>query len=155
MVAVRTPDRILAARCGKGAQGCGSAHGYLVFAPNYRGSNDLGNAYERAIFNDASAGPGRDIMAGIAAVERLGIVDTSRVAVSGWSYGGQLTSWMESHYHIWKAAVAGAAVNDLVVDYAIADDIDADSIAFTGGSPYKANWLARWRAASRADRRVL
>lgn len=125
-----------------------AARGYLVFAPNYRGSNDLGNAYEHAIYNDASTGPGRDIMAGIKAVEALGIVDTSRIAVSGWSYGGQLTSWMEGHYHIWKAAVAGAAVNDLVVDYAIADDIDADAISFAGGSPYKGNWLSVWRDQS-------
>ncbi len=125
-----------------------ASHGYLVFAPNYRGSNDLGNAYEHAIFNDASIGPGEDIMAGIKAVERLGIVDSKRIAVSGWSYGGQLTSWMESHYHIWKAAVAGAAVNDLVVDYAIADDIDADAVSFAGGSPYVGNYLAAWRRHS-------
>ncbi len=125
-----------------------AARGYLVFAPNYRGSNDLGNTYQRAIFNDASIGPGKDIMAGIAAVERLGIVDSSRIGVSGWSYGGQLTSWMESRYHIWRAAVAGAAVNDLVVDYAIADDIDADALAFSGGSPYKGNALALWRKHS-------
>jgi len=125
-----------------------ASHGYLVFAPNYRGSNDLGNAYQHAIFDDASIGPGKDVMAGIRAVERLGIVDTNRIAVSGWSYGGQLTSWMESHYHIWKAAVAGAAVNDLVVDYAIADDIDAAAISFSGGSPYKGNALELWRKHS-------
>jgi dipeptidyl aminopeptidase/acylaminoacyl peptidase len=125
-----------------------AAHGYLVFAPNYRGSNDLGNRYEHAIFNDASIGPGHDIMAGITQVERLGIVDRNRLAVSGWSYGGQLTSWMESQYPIWKAAVAGAAVNDLVVDYAIADDIDADAISFAGGSPYRGNFLAVWRRHS-------
>lgn len=125
-----------------------AAHNYLVFAPNYRGSNDLGNRYEHAIFNDASIGPGRDIIAGVHQVERLGIVDTRRLAVSGWSYGGQLTSWMESHYPIWKAAVAGAAVNDLVVDYAIADDIDADAISFAGGSPYRENFLAVWRRHS-------
>lgn len=125
-----------------------AARGYLVFAPNYRGSNDLGNAYEHAIFNDASIGPGRDIMAGVQAVQALGIVDSNRIGVSGWSYGGQLTSWLEGHYHVWKAAVAGAAVNDLVVDYAIADDIDADAISFSGGSPYKGNSLAVWRAHS-------
>ncbi|MEO9263494.1 MAG: S9 family peptidase [Candidatus Baltobacteraceae bacterium] len=125
-----------------------ASHGYLVFAPNYRGSNDLGNAYEHAIFNDASAGPGRDIMAGIDVVERLGIVDTRRIGVSGWSYGGQMTSWMEGHYTIWKAAVAGAAVNDLVVDYTIADDIDASKIAFASGSPFVGNALETWRAQS-------
>ncbi|MBV8340046.1 MAG: S9 family peptidase [Candidatus Eremiobacteraeota bacterium] len=125
-----------------------ASHGYLVFAPNYRGSTDLGNAYVRAIYNDPSAGPGRDVMAGISAVERLGIVDQSRIAVSGWSDGGMLTSWLEGHYHIWRAAVAGAAVNDFVVDYAIADDIDADRLMYTQDSPFRGNALALWQQSS-------
>jgi dipeptidyl aminopeptidase/acylaminoacyl peptidase len=124
-----------------------AARGYLVFAPNYRGSTNMGNAFERAIFNDASAGPGRDVMDGIAAVERLGIVDPSRLAVSGWSYGGQMTSWMISHYPIWKCAVTGAAVNDLVVDYTIADDIDAARASFSD-SPFAGDGLAAWQAQS-------
>jgi dipeptidyl aminopeptidase/acylaminoacyl peptidase len=124
-----------------------ASHGYLVFAPNYRGSSNAGNAFERAIFNDASEGPGRDVMAGIEAVERLGIVDASRIGVSGWSYGGQLTSWMIGHYHIWKCAVTGAAVNDLVVDYTIADDLDADRAAFSD-SPFTNDAMAAWQRQS-------
>ncbi|MBV8117850.1 MAG: S9 family peptidase [Candidatus Eremiobacteraeota bacterium] len=124
-----------------------AAHGYLVFAPNYRGSSNFGSAFERAIFNDASEGPGRDIMAGIAAVEALGIVDQTRIGVSGWSYGGQLTSWMIGHYQIWKCAVTGAAVNDLVVDYTIADDLDAYRQAFSD-SPFAANELSVWQHQS-------
>jgi dipeptidyl aminopeptidase/acylaminoacyl peptidase len=124
-----------------------AAHGYLVFAPNYRGSSNLGSAFERAIFNDASVGPGNDIMAGIQAVEHLGIVDSSRICVSGWSYGGQLTSWMIGHYQIWKCAVTGAAVNDLVVDYTIADDIDAARLAFDD-SPFVGNELPAWQRQS-------
>ena len=105
-----------------------AAAGFVVLQPNYRGSDNLGNAYEVAIAPDAGAGPGRDIMAGIAAVEKLGIVDQSRIGVSGWSYGGYMTSWMITHYHIWKAAVSGAAVNDWMVDYSIADDHKADEL---------------------------
>ena len=33
-----------------------ASHGYLVFAPNYRGSNNLGNAYVRAIYNGRARG---------------------------------------------------------------------------------------------------
>ncbi|HYK52581.1 MAG TPA: S9 family peptidase [Candidatus Eremiobacteraceae bacterium] len=99
-----------------------AARGWLVFSPNYRGSDDLGNAYWRAIFNDAGDGPGRDVMAGVDAVEKLGIVDESKIAVSGWSYGGYMTSWLEGHYSIWKVAVAGAAVNNLVDEYALSDN---------------------------------
>lgn len=125
-----------------------ASHGYLVFAPNYRGSTDLGNAYERAIIDDPNVGPSDDIIGGIAAVEQLGSVDSRRIAVSGWSYGGQLTSWLEGHYHFWRAAVAGAAVNDLVVDYSTADDIDADRLMFAQSSPFRGQSLSLWREQS-------
>jgi dipeptidyl aminopeptidase/acylaminoacyl peptidase len=98
-----------------------AARGYVVFEPNYRGSDNLGNAYERAIFNDAGDGPSRDVMAGIDAVKRLGFVDESKIAVSGWSYGGYMTTWLIGHYQIWKTAVAGASVTDWNEDYNLSD----------------------------------
>ncbi|MDD5542008.1 MAG: S9 family peptidase [Acidobacteriia bacterium] len=98
-----------------------ASHGYVVFQPNYRGSDNLGNAYRRAIFRDAGDGPGRDVMAGVEAFEKRGFIDTARIGVSGWSYGGYMTSWLIGHYHIWKAAVSGAAVNNLVDQYDLAD----------------------------------
>jgi len=98
-----------------------AAHGYLVFSPNYRGSDNLGNAYQRAIFNDAGDGPGRDVMAGLEAVKAQGIVDESRIAVSGWSYGGYMTSWMIGHHTFWKAAIAGAAVTDCNDEFYFSD----------------------------------
>ena len=117
-----------------------AAQGYLVFEPNYRGSDNLGNAYQRAIYRDAGDGPGRDVMAGIAAIEKMGIVDTDKIAVSGWSYGGYMTSWMIGHYNIWKAAVSGAAVNDLTVEATISDGNRVDYYSM-GGSPWVGdNW---------------
>ena len=113
-----------------------AAHGYLVFSPNYRGSDGQGNAYQVAIFNDAGDGPGRDVMAGIAAVEKLGIVDESRIAVSGWSYGGFMTEWMITHYTIWKAAMAGAAPGDALVDYTTSD-YNVLGRQYFGGSPFE------------------
>lgn len=98
-----------------------AARGYLVFSPNYRGSDNLGNAYQRAIFNDAGDGPGRDVMAGLEAVKAKGIVDASRIAVTGWSYGGYMTSWLIGHHTIWKCAMAGAAVTDLTDSYSFSD----------------------------------
>ncbi|MBV8636866.1 MAG: S9 family peptidase [Candidatus Eremiobacteraeota bacterium] len=112
-----------------------AARGYIVFNPNYRGSDNLGAKYWYAIIKDAGAGPGRDVMAGIDAVEKAYPVDRSRIAVSGWSYGGYMTSWMIGHYHIWKTAVSGAAVNDWLDDYALADGGVGDRYAL-GGSPY-------------------
>jgi len=126
-----------------------AAHDYIVFSPNYRGSDNLGNAYQRAIFNDAGDGPGRDVMAGIAALVRLGVVDTTRVAVSGWSYGGYMTTWLTGHYHLWKAAVAGAAVTNLVDQYNMADFNVLERYSFSSfGSPWTGKALQAYRDQS-------
>jgi dipeptidyl aminopeptidase/acylaminoacyl peptidase len=112
-----------------------AARDYVVFEPNYRGSDNLGNAYQRAIYNDAGDGPARDVMAGIDAVKKLGFVDDSKIAVSGWSYGGYMTTWLIGHYHIWKTAVTGATVTNWADDYNISDSNVYDRYSFKG-SPW-------------------
>jgi len=99
-----------------------AAQGWLVFEPNYRGSDNLGNAYKAAIWNDAGAGPGRDVMSGVEVLKRRGIVDEARMAVSGWSYGGYMTTWLLGNYpDQWKAGVAGAPVTSIVDQYDLGD----------------------------------
>ncbi|HEV2533385.1 S9 family peptidase [Phenylobacterium sp.] len=100
-----------------------AAHGWLVFEPNYRGSDNLGDAFQAAIIKDSGAGPGRDVMAGVAALEKRGIVDESRIAVTGWSYGGYMTSWLIGNYpEVWKTAIAGAPVTDIIDQYTLSDN---------------------------------
>ena len=126
-----------------------AARGWVVFSPNYRGSDNLGNAYQRAIFNDAGAGPGRDVMSGIEAVKKRGFVDEARIGVSGWSYGGYMTSWLTGHYDVWKAAVAGAAVNDLVEEYALSDFNVGNRYGFVdSSSPYVGDAIRAYRDQS-------
>ncbi|HKV28388.1 MAG TPA: S9 family peptidase [Candidatus Acidoferrales bacterium] len=124
-----------------------ASHDYVVFEPNYRGSDNLGNAYQRAIAGDAGDGPGRDVMAGIAELENKGFVDTSRIAVSGWSYGGYMTAWMTGHYHIWKTAIAGAPVTNEVDQYNLADFNVGAGHGF-GGSPWVADNMKKWEEQS-------
>jgi len=112
-----------------------AAHDCVVFEPNYRGSENLGNAYTHAIWNDAGDGPGRDVMAGVAALKKLGFVDESNIAVTGWSYGGYMTTWLMGHYSGWKAAVAGAAVTNMVDQFNLADFNVTERYIFNG-SPY-------------------
>lgn len=113
-----------------------AAQGWLVFEPNYRGSNDQGNAFQTAIVQDSGAGPGRDVMAGLAMLEKRGIVDETRVAVSGWSYGGYMTSWLIGNYpNTWKAAVAGAPVTDIVDQYTLSDN-NVQRASGYGPSPF-------------------
>jgi dipeptidyl aminopeptidase/acylaminoacyl peptidase len=124
-----------------------AARGWLVLRPNYRGSDDLGLAYQRAVLYDPEEGPGKDIVAALNAVRARGIVDNSKIAVSGWSYGGIMTAWMISKYHIWRAAVSGASVNDWITDYGTADDSLSDEDLFHG-SPFVAANTGEWRRAS-------
>ena len=114
-----------------------AAQGWVIFEPNYRGSDNLGNAFQAAIWNDAGAGPGRDVMAGVKELEKRGFIDPARMAVSGWSYGGYMTTWLLGNYPgRWKAAVAGAAVTDWLDQYDLADG-NVRTGARLGGSPWK------------------
>jgi dipeptidyl aminopeptidase/acylaminoacyl peptidase len=124
-----------------------AAHGYVVFSPNYRGSDNLGNAYQRAIWNDAGDGPGRDVIAGIDALKKLGFIDANKIGVTGWSYGGYMTSWLIGHYQIWKAAMAGAPVTDMYDEYNLSDGNVSGRYGFKG-SPYVGENLKDYRAQS-------
>ena len=124
-----------------------AAHDCVAFEPNYRGSENLGNAYTRAIWNDAGDGPGRDVMAGIEALKKLGFVDEANIAVSGWSYGGYMTSWLIGHYQIWKVAVAGAAVTNMYDQYNLAD-FNVNERYIFHGSPYVGDNIKSYREQS-------
>ena len=112
-----------------------ASRGYVVFQPNYRGSDNLGNAYMTAIVHNTVIGPSADILAGLNALEGLGGVDDARLAVSGWSYGGELTSWLIGHDHRWRAAISGAAVNSEFDEYNLSTSNVQDRYPL-GTSPY-------------------
>ena len=113
-----------------------AAEGWLVFQPNYRGSDNLGNAYMAAITADAGAGPGRDVMAGVAELRRRPYVAPGKPAVTGWSYGGYMTTWLIGTYPgEWQSAVAGAPVSDLIEEYSLSDGNVAWRYSM-GGSPW-------------------
>ena len=125
-----------------------AAQGWLVLEPNYRGSNNEGNAFTTAIEKDSGAGPGRDVMAGVAAVEKMGIVDEKKVAVGGWSYGGYMTSWLIGNYPAtWKCAVAGAPVTDIVDQYTLSDN-NVLRVTGYGPSPFVGDNLKSYQAQS-------
>lgn len=73
--------------------------------------------------------------------------DATRIGVSGWSYGGYMTTWLIGHYHFWKTAVAGAPVTNLIDEYALGDNGVQWRYVF-GGSPYVAKGMPKYRAQS-------
>ena len=114
-----------------------AADGYLVFEPNYRGSDNLGSAHEHAIYRDPGNGPDSDVISGIRMVEKQGIVDESRIAAVGHSYGGYMTGWLISHQHFWRCAVVADGAVDWTEEYELSA---AGNLAWTrdslGGSPW-------------------
>lgn len=125
-----------------------AAQGWLVLEPNYRGSNNRGARFQESIIGDAVAGPGRDIMAGVASLDQRGLIDRSRMAVTGWSYGGMMTSWLIGNYpDAWKAAVAGAPVTDIVDQYTTADNNRARASQY-GPSPFVGDNMASYARQS-------
>jgi dipeptidyl aminopeptidase/acylaminoacyl peptidase len=88
--------------------------GYVVVAPDYRGSTGYGQEYLESI--DYGGLEVDDVVAGRDwAVEQLPFVDPGRCAIVGWSHGG-LIALMAAFDHPakFKAAYAGVPVSDLV-----------------------------------------
>lgn len=126
-----------------------AARGLLVFEPNYRGSDNLGNAHEHAIYRDPGAGPDSDVISGIRMLEKKGIVDTSRIAAVGHSYGGYMTAWLISHQHFWRCAVVADGAVDWTEEYELSG---AGNLAWTrdslGGSPWDKQSAELYRTGS-------
>ncbi|HEV2262313.1 MAG TPA: S9 family peptidase [Candidatus Rubrimentiphilum sp.] len=112
-----------------------AAHGWYVFQPNYRGSDNLGLRFARTTVPHIASVPGRDIEAGLQAVLRCAPIDQERIGVSGWSEGGLMTSWLITQDRRWRAAVSGAAVNDWVQYDTMTDAKDFTPL-FIGRSPW-------------------
>jgi dipeptidyl aminopeptidase/acylaminoacyl peptidase len=125
-----------------------AAHGYLALQPNYRGSDNQGDAFLSAIVPHVTSAPGRDNLAGVEALKKMGIVDESRIGVSGWSGGGLQTSWLVGHASYWRAAVAGAGVYDWWQQAVLADINEQFAIDFLGGA---SPWTKEGRAAFAAE----
>jgi dipeptidyl aminopeptidase/acylaminoacyl peptidase len=89
-----------------------SALGYFVLQPNPRGSYGQGEEFTQANVKDFGYGDLRDILAGVDTVEAEYPVDSDRVGLTGWSYGGFMTMFAVTQTQRFKAAVAGAGISD-------------------------------------------
>ncbi|HET9392984.1 MAG TPA: S9 family peptidase [Candidatus Rubrimentiphilum sp.] len=126
-----------------------AAHDYFVFRPNYRGSDNMGDAFLQAIVGDVTSGPGRDNLAAVAALRATGMIDENRIAVSGWSGGGLQTSWLIGHANFWRAAVMGAAVTDWYQQALLADiNENFAQTFFSGALPFSKTGRAAYAAES-------
>ncbi len=92
-------------------------HGWAVLRPNPRGSTGRGPAFAAANKNDLGGGDYRDIMAGVDSVLKRFPLDPDKLALMGYSYGGEMAGFVETKTNRFKAIVCGAPVIDQFSEY--------------------------------------
>lgn len=102
--------------------------GYVVFAPDYRGSIGYGNKWRSAVYMDVGGKDAEDASRAGAYLKTLPYVDGNRMGVWGLSYGGFFTLIaVTRHPQLFRAAVDVAGVADYTMYY---------------NDPYHGDWTA-------------
>ena len=90
-----------------------SQKGYIVFILDNRGSEYRGRDFEQATFRQLGQIEMQDQMKGVEYLKSLPYVDSDKLGVHGWSFGGFMTiSLMLNYPDVFKVGVAGGPVID-------------------------------------------
>lgn len=88
-------------------------NGYIIFTMDGRGSANRGLKFEQAVFRNLGTTEMNDQMKGVDYLKSLPYVDSERMGIHGWSFGGFMTtSFMLRHPEVFKVGVAGGPVID-------------------------------------------
>lgn len=102
--------------------------GYVVFAPNPRGSVGYGQQFINEISGDWAGKVYTDLMTGVADVlRRNSYLDRSRIGAAGASYGGYMVNWLLGHNNDprarFKVFVSHAGVYNLESMYGVTEEL--------------------------------
>lgn len=87
--------------------------GYIMFTLDNRGSSNRGLEFENVVFRHLGIEEGKDQMKGIEFLKSLPYIDSTRIGVHGWSFGGHMTTALMLRYpETFKVGVAGGPVID-------------------------------------------
>jgi len=120
--------------------------GYVVLAPNPRGSSGYGEDFAKANFVDWGGGDYRDLMAGVDHLIKRGIADPGRLGVWGGSYGGYMTAWVVSQTDRFRAAICQCGLTNLF-SFNGQTDIPRFLQYYFGANPYDNPELFRRHSA--------
>jgi dipeptidyl aminopeptidase/acylaminoacyl peptidase len=82
------------------------SRGFVVIAPNVRGSTGYGMEFEKANYQDLGGADLKDEIAGVDFLKATGLIDTKKVGIWGGSYGGFMTLMaIGKNPDLWAAAV--------------------------------------------------
>ncbi len=100
----------------------GAGEGYFVFYPNYRGSTGRGEAFAKSSQGDLAGAEFDDIVDGVDRLISTGMVDGSKVGVTGGSYGGYATGWLSTRYtERFAAGVMFVGISDNISKWGTSD----------------------------------
>lgn len=89
--------------------------GFIILAPNFRGSTGYGKSYERLIYRDWGGGDLKDYEHAVKWLLNQGYVDSNRMGVFGASYGGFATlSCITRIPDYWRAAISICGPSNLI-----------------------------------------
>ena len=91
--------------------------GWAVFEPNPRGSSNYGTHFAAANKDDLGGADYTDIMTGLDAVIASHSIDTKRLALYGYSYGGEMAAFVEGKTDRFRAIISAAPVIDQFSEY--------------------------------------
>ncbi|MBI4312395.1 MAG: S9 family peptidase [Chloroflexi bacterium] len=112
-----------------------ASHGCGVVQMNPQGSTGWGEEFARSLHGGRGERDFPELMAAVDQVIAQGWVDTDRLGVTGYSYGGYMTGWAVTHTNRFKAAVWGAGVANLYTMFAHTDST-VQRYAENGGDPW-------------------
>jgi dipeptidyl aminopeptidase/acylaminoacyl peptidase len=80
--------------------------GYIVIAPNYRGSTGYGKEFQQANLFDMGGGDLQDVLSAAEWIKQTGYVDPKKLILMGGSYGGYMTMMgVTKAPEVWAAGV--------------------------------------------------
>jgi dipeptidyl aminopeptidase/acylaminoacyl peptidase len=80
--------------------------GYIVIAPNYRGSTGYGKEFQQANLFDMGGGDLQDVLAAADWIKQTGYIDPKKLIVMGGSYGGYMSMMAVTKApDVWAAGV--------------------------------------------------
>jgi len=82
--------------------------GYVVIAPDYRGSTGYGREFHERI--DYGGKEVDDVLASVQVLRQMPSVDTTRIGVMGWSHGGSITALLMMRHAREVPFRSGAAI---------------------------------------------
>ncbi len=112
--------------------------GYIVIAPNYRGSTGYGKEFQQANLFDMGGGDLQDVLAAADWVKQTGYVDPKKLILMGGSYGGYLTMMgVTKAPDLWAAGVPIVPFVNWVTEIQNEDPVLQQSDLATMGDPAK------------------